>query len=245
MPMLLDHHVAELRRSGLTDETIKAAGIYSEVAPAKLAALLDWKKYPSKCAPAIVFPFIGADGRNGYCRVKPDRPRQIGGKAVKYESPRGQPNQIYIPPGIDDLLTDPSRGLLLTEGEKKSACATQHGFPCIGLVGVHGWKEKNRESLLPALERIAWKNRTVYLVFDSDVAEKEEVQDAESRLAAHLTNRGAKVSVCRIPSGPAARTASRRNRGSTIMPWRPTIRSGRFARCWMPRRSRYRRARSK
>ena len=135
--------------------------------------------------------------------MKPDRPRQIGGKAVKYESPRGQPNQIYIPPGVDDLLTDPSRGLLLTEGEKKSACATQHGFPCIGLVGVHGWKEKNRESLLPALERIAWKNRTVYLVFDSDVAEKEEVQDAESRLAAHLTNRGAKVSVCRIPSGPA------------------------------------------
>ena len=187
--MLLDHHVAELRRSGLTDETSTAAGIYSEVAPANLAALLDWKKYPSKCAPAIVFPFSTPNGRNGYCRVKPDRPRQCGGKAVKYESPKGQPNQVYLRPGVGDVLADPTRVLLVTEGEKKSLCASQYGFPCLGLVGVFGWKEKNRESLLPALERVAWKDRPVYIVFDSDIATKEDVQDAEARLACHLKNR--------------------------------------------------------
>ena len=87
--MLLDHHLAELRRSGLTDETILAAGIYSEVDTAKLSALLDWKKYPSKCAPAIVFPFTSADGHNGYHRIRPDHPRMSGGKPVKYESPKG------------------------------------------------------------------------------------------------------------------------------------------------------------
>ena len=73
-----------------------------------------------------------------------------------------------MPPGVGDVLPDPSRELLLTEGERKSLCASQHGFPCIGLVGVLGWKEKNRQSLLPALERIAWKDRPVYIAFDSD-----------------------------------------------------------------------------
>ena len=44
LPGILPHHLAELRRSGLADETIRAAGVYSETSPAKLAALLDWKK---------------------------------------------------------------------------------------------------------------------------------------------------------------------------------------------------------
>ena len=201
--MLLDHHIAELRRSGLTDETLRAAGIYSEIAPIKLASILDWKKYPSKCCPAFVIPFTDADGRNGYARVKPDRPRLSGGKPIKYESPKGQPNQIYLPPGVADVLADPKRAFLLTEGEKKALCLAQNGFPCIGLVGVLGWKEKGRESLLPALERIPWKDRLVYIVFDSDIATNEDVQSAEARLAVHLQNRGAKVKVCRIPEGPA------------------------------------------
>jgi putative DNA primase/helicase len=201
--MLLEHHLAELQRSGLTDETIRAAGVYSEVDTGKLSALLDWTRYPSKCAPAIVFPFTATDGRNGYCRIRPDHPRISGGKLVKYESPKGQPNQIYIPPGVADALGDPQRELLLTEGEKKSLCASQYGFPCIGLVGVLGWKEKGRQSLLPTLQRIPWKDRLVYIVFDSDISTKEDVQSAEAQLAAHLKNLGAKVRVCRIPEGPA------------------------------------------
>jgi putative DNA primase/helicase len=200
--MLLDHHLTELRRSGLSDETIRAAGIYSEIAPVKLAALLDWKKYPSRCAPAIVFPFIGPDGRNGYARVKPDHPRASGGKTVKYESPRGRANEIYLPPGTAAVLDNAMIELLITEGEKKSLCAAQYGFPCVGLVGVWGWKEKNRESLLPALERVAWKGRRVFITFDSDLAEKPDVADAETRLAAHLAHRGAVVRVCRLPAGP-------------------------------------------
>ena len=56
----------------------------------------------------------------------------------------------------------------------------------------------------PHWRRIPWKDRPVYIVFDSDIATNEDVQDAEARLAAHLKNRGAKVKVCRIPEGPAA-----------------------------------------
>ncbi len=201
LPGLLPHHVRELRASGLTNETIKAAGIFSETKYENLAAVLDWRKFPKKMAPALVFPFHAADGTNGYSRIKPDRPRRIGGKMVKYESPRGRGNQLYLPPGVAQVLDRPDVELLITEGEKKSLKATQEGFPCLGLVGVYGWKDGKSERLLPAMERIAWKGRPVRLVFDSDITRNENVQEAEARLAKHLADRGATVRVVRLPDG--------------------------------------------
>jgi len=54
---------------------------------------------------------------------------------------------------------------------------------------------------LPALEAVGWKGRPVLIVFDSDAADNEMIVDAERRLAAQLTNLGAKVGVVRIPPG--------------------------------------------
>ena len=198
---VMPHHLTELRKSGLTDATIKAAGIYSEASVPKLAAILDWPKYRPSMGAAIVFPFTNSEGHNGYARVKPDRPRKMKGKSVKYESPHGRPNQIYIPPGVAEVLPDGTRELLVTEGEKKSLAATQAGSPCIGLVGVFGWKPSKKETLLPAMERIAWQGRRVYVAFDNDGTPNPDVQAAESRLAAHLTQRGAVVKVVRLPEG--------------------------------------------
>jgi putative DNA primase/helicase len=203
LPGLLPHHLKQLRASGLSDATIQAAGIHSETKPERLAVLLNWRKPAKKIAPAIVIPFTGADGRNGYSRVRPDTPRTIGGKPVKYESPSGEPNHIYLPPGVARALDDATAELLVTEGEKKALAATQAGFPCIGLVGVWGWKEKRAEHLLPELERVAWQGRQVRIVFDSDIARKADVQLAEARLAKHLADRGAIVRCARLPDGPA------------------------------------------
>ena len=155
-------------------------------------------------APAIVFPFRRPDGSNGYSRLKFDNPRKSGGKPVKYESPKGQPNEIYLPPGVADVLDRPDADYLVTEGEKKSLTATQDGFSCIGLVGVYGWKDGRSERLLPALERIAWHGRPVRIVFDSDAADNPQVADAETRLAKHLADRGAVSCVVRLPAGANA-----------------------------------------
>jgi hypothetical protein len=129
-------------------------------------------------------------------------PRRIKGKPVKYESPRGQPNRVYFPPGIFAALESVETDLLLTEGEKKSLAANQFGFPCLGLVGVYGWKDGRADRLLPDLERINWHARKVYIGFDSDITDKAEVQEAEARLAAHLMARGADVRCVRLPAGP-------------------------------------------
>ena len=144
---IFPHHLRDLRRSGLSDETIAAAGIHSEDRPDRLQTLLGWN-VPKKIAPAMVIPFQGPDGSNGYVRIKPDTPRTSRGKPVKYESPRDRPNEIYIPPRTLDVIDDPAIGLIITEGEKKSLKADQEGFRCIGLVGVFGWKVAKAERLL-------------------------------------------------------------------------------------------------
>ena len=131
------HHLERLRQRGLSDATINAAGIYSEASEIKVKALLDAKQFPQRCLPCIVIPFTDAEGRNGYCRIRPDNPRKSGGKPVKYESPRGQANQPYLPPGVAKVLSDIAQELLITEGEFKALAATQLGFPCIGLVGAY------------------------------------------------------------------------------------------------------------
>ena len=57
-------------------------------------------------------------------------------------------------------------------------------------------------TLLDGLAALPWKDRTVYIIFDSDIATKPEVQRAESELAKALTAKGANVRCVRLPSGP-------------------------------------------
>jgi hypothetical protein len=68
-PGLLPHHLTELRKSGLTDAAIRAARIYSETVYQNLSATVNWKKYPKKVGPAIVYLFTDAEGPNGYTRI--------------------------------------------------------------------------------------------------------------------------------------------------------------------------------
>jgi putative DNA primase/helicase len=199
---ILPHHLAELRASGLTDETIAAARIYSETNHNELARTLNWNSAHRTRVPAIVFPFWSADGRpTDYARAKLDSPRTIKGKLAKYESPREHRNEVYIPPLAIASLADATIPILISEGEKKTLKATQEGFPCIGLVGIFGWKQSGTEQLHPSMARIAWQGRDVFIVFDSDRETNAQIRDAESRLALQLQRRGANVKIVHIPPG--------------------------------------------
>lgn len=199
------NHLADLRKSGLTDATIEAAGLYSEHRHAEIGVMLNWAKPPKRMGSVLVFPFHRPDGSfTGYCRLKPDAPRadKSTGKPIKYESPRQRGNEIYFPPGIAAALADPTAPLVLTEGEKKALAATQEGFACIGLVGVFGWKTKDSATLPPALAAIPWRGRRVYLAFDSDMLTNEKVALAAGWLASVLEAQAAEVRVVHIPAGP-------------------------------------------
>lgn len=201
-PGVLPHHLAELRASGLSDETICAAQIRSETKHAAIAAMLNRKRWTAAWGAALTFPFLDAAGDIVLRRVKPDNPPMRGGKPAKYLSPTGAVTRLYVPPGVHAVLDDVTPELIITEGEKKSLCASQHGFPCVGLVGVDCWHERKSSSLIPDLAAITWNNRRVFIAFDSDAMDNANVRRAEVMLADTLTRRGAIVRVVRLPSTP-------------------------------------------
>ncbi len=163
----------------------------------KLASIVGWKAWPKKMGPALVIPFRHSDGTvNGYARLKPTSPKKDrNGKPRKYESPKGQRNRPYFPPGVIDKLSDAGVPLCITEGEKKAAKADQEGIACIGLVGVFSFNTKGRAELCAELRDIAWNGRDVRICYDSDLNTNENVREAERRLAAALQQLGARVEV--------------------------------------------------
>ncbi len=59
----------------------------------------------------------------------------------KYRQLVNEPNHIYFPKGFWDEANDADY-IILTEGEKKAACATKHHFACVGVGGVDSWSNK-------------------------------------------------------------------------------------------------------
>jgi putative DNA primase/helicase len=210
---LTPRHLADLRKSGLSDQQITRCGFHSLRVPQTVQTILR-RKCGIDVGDCLAFPFFDADGKAlAYVRLKPDKPRTAkkDGKIVKYESPVGLPNHAYFPPGTLAALKDQLTPLLITEGEKKAAKADQEGFPCVGLVGIWGWpktRAKDKDGtpqgdreLIDGLALIAWQGRLVLVVFDSDAATKPSVRAAEWHLAETLQRLGAVVRVVRLPQG--------------------------------------------
>lgn len=204
---LLPHHLDHLRQSGLSDETVNAAGIYSVLTPWVVGQL----GFPHlvRNLPAIAFPLLlpnrkGAAPNLNEVRLRPDRPRiDASLRPVKYETRKGSGNHLYVPDLADSVISDPAIPLYFAEGEKKALKASQEGLPTIALAGVWSWltKEGGESRPLRDLDVINLKERRCYLVFDSDVVEKPEVQWAEYCFAEELIRRGAEVLAVRLPGG--------------------------------------------
>jgi P4 family phage/plasmid primase-like protien len=159
----------------------------------------------------------GADHVREY-RLRRDHPEIENGKPrMKYVSPPGRRNLIYFPVGTDPAwLADPQLPLVVTEGEFKTIAlmrAARHGcqpdaprFLAVGLPGVWNWRgtigkttdaEGNRldvKGAIPDLDRIAFDDRRVLIVFDADLDENESVAAARFLFTKELRSRAAQVS---------------------------------------------------
>jgi hypothetical protein len=128
----------------------------------------------------------------------PEKPR-------RYAQPPDSGCAAYFPPLLPApwraYAKDPAHSLGITEGELKAACACSLGIPVIGLGGVNNWRTAtmNRDQMLPELEEIVWAQRTVIIVFDSNIANNPQVRVAASLLASVLTMRGAVVKLTNPP----------------------------------------------
>lgn len=214
-------HRAHLRTSGLTDETIELAGIYTERDPGEMAKLLNWRGAPRGVGTAIVFPFFLPDAAQPYmARLKFDTPLAAKGdkdSVRKYEQPRERPVGPYFPPRSRALFADLSRPVIITEGEKKSLTLDQLGYVAVGLTGVScahdiAWRKAHEgepdewrfHELIRA--HVPMRGREVVVCFDSDAAEKQQVMRAARVVSAMALAEGATdVKFVEIPHGEGAK----------------------------------------
>ena len=186
--------LADLRRSGLGDETIAAAGLHTP--PREDLERWVSPRLAQKVDHVLVFPYPGAEP---FYRVKlfPALPDGQG-HTIRYYQPAGSAARLYLPPRARAALADPTVPLFITEGEKKALRADQAGLACVGLGGLWNW----RHAGVPVadLDRIDWFERETVLAPDADVWTRAELLQPVFALGKELEARGAKVSVLKLPA---------------------------------------------
>jgi putative DNA primase/helicase len=189
-------HLADLRNSGLSDETIQAAGIYT-VPPGEIGKKLGGGD--GGVISLLSFPYPGCEDYERF-RVW----YKEGKSGPKYKQRHGTSNRLYIPLTVD-LKGDST--LLIVEGEKKALALAQTGYQVVGVGGVWNWCERAEGYRRPKenrpisdLDRLNWR-RPVTILFDSDGHDNPNVRLAAFRLSRELSRRGAKVSILFLPHG--------------------------------------------
>lgn len=188
-------HLEDLRKSGLSDQTIIEAGIES-------VSLSDIRKRVGFDIPGLSSCYeIPYD--NNFSRF---RAFYADGKEhPKYLQRKKSGNRLYIQSSVRSILNDSSIPLYITEGEKKALKATQEGLYCIGLSGLWNWKNRGSKELIPDFRQIVLKDRLVYIIPDNDWLQpnkhgyKKNLKQAVYGLAGKLKERGAKVYIVQIP----------------------------------------------
>jgi hypothetical protein len=191
---LLPHHERLLIESAINPDVARARG-YRSVQQRTELRRLGFGEAQAR-TPALLIPVYGVTGELVLYQLRPDKPRIVDGRAVKYETPRGARMVLDVPPTIRTMLGDPAVPLFITEGVRKADAATSKGLCCVALLGVWNFRGTNAHGgkvALPDFELIALNDREVFIVFDSDVMLKSAVHAALARLAEFLRSRGARV----------------------------------------------------
>jgi hypothetical protein len=200
---LHEEAVEDLRKSGLSDATIAAAGLYTPP-PGDLPRLLS-PRLVDKVRHVLVFPHDGASPgipmrrADEFVRCKLFPPVSDGqGHTVRYYQRAGTPPRLYVPAPARAALTDPAVPLLITEGEKKALKANREGLASLAVGGLWNWQTGGRP--IADLDRIDWVDREMLIVPDSDVWTRPDLVQPVFALGKELEGRGAKVTVLKLPS---------------------------------------------
>jgi hypothetical protein len=156
----------------------------------------EFKRYQRR-VPALVIPMYSPDALTTRHQIRPDKPRVRAGKIVKYETAGGLGSILDVHPSSMEVVRDRSCRLWITEGIRRVDSLTSRGLCTVGLTDVWNWQRKGDP--LPCWDHVALQGRNVYVVFDSDVMVKPEVQLALERLAEFLQEHGAGVNVVYLP----------------------------------------------
>jgi hypothetical protein len=196
---LAPEHLADLRKSGLTDDTIAAQLMRS--APLSMIAPLLGFDLPG-IRSALLFPFRSpAGGFMDHVRVKVfPTLTDAAGHSIKYLQPKGTAPRLYFVTRCLPEVLEGEAPLWLVEGEKKAVAAAQLGLPAVGFCGVDGWHVRGSRALLADFDTIPLDGRLVEVVPDGDFRSNTHVARAIRQLGAALTARGTRARVVILPS---------------------------------------------
>lgn len=191
--------LVDLHRSGLTEEHARRMRLHycaespEGITPTGAGYVIPYFDRAGRPTAFYRYRYL-VDTRSGFERLS-------GAKQRRYTQPADSHPQVYWPPFLDwETYAEGTEPLLLTEGEKKAARSTIAGIPCLGLGGVWSFQNALRgEALLPDLDGVEWEDRPTYILYDSDAADKVQIQAAEFRLARRLLRAGAQVHIVRLP----------------------------------------------
>lgn len=188
--VLRPEHLKDLRKSGLEEEIILEARIYS-VTSQESKMLLNRS---TEVGPGYVIPYPSKNGFSSVLNFKPDEPlSDAKGKAKKYVKPFNSKQQLYVAKKVWAVRNNVKVPLIFTEGEKKALKAVQEGFYAIALSGVYNWLSHGEP--IEDFKQFCFKGREVFIAFDSDKYSNPQVLKAEERLAEYLTSLGADVKI--------------------------------------------------
>jgi hypothetical protein len=184
--------VESLKESGLTTQQMPCTPITHEQC--------SFSKYP---AGGFVIPYSDINGKpTKFFRFRyVEQPSGVFSKPPRYVQPKGVKPEPYFSTSVpwSKVAAAIEEPIFITEGEKKAEKACRERFATIGLGGVFSFESKD-ETFIEALEAITWKDRRVYIVFDSDIHTNRNVVIAANRLARQLLRRGAIVLIIRLYS---------------------------------------------
>jgi hypothetical protein len=204
-PELADRHRRELEDgSGIAPELRVMRGYRTISGPDALS--LGFSEEQARAG--LLIPFYTPTGEVSY-QLKPDKPRTAHNKTVKYETRAGHDITLDVHPTNYARLLQSNEAFHVIEGIKKADCAATCGRLAVGLSGVWNWGKKRkrggakygRPELLGDWDAIPLEGRTVYICFDADYRDKQNVALAMLRLAERLSERGARVYIASLP-GP-------------------------------------------
>ncbi|MEO8048502.1 MAG: DUF3854 domain-containing protein [Nitrospirota bacterium] len=200
---LTTEHLEDLKRSGLSDETIKLL---------RLDAIRPQDIKLRGVTSAMRIPYWNLDGSmNCFERSKlfPAITTADGHTQKYYQVPDSTPH-LYLPPFFSWSIVAKSAdcNIQITEGEKKAASLSERGHFCLGIAGVWNWRQKSETGerlVIPTLDQFVWAGRVVELIPDSDVwrPDKQQALSGFYALGQELISRGASVRFLKLPDHAA------------------------------------------
>lgn len=194
---LTEEHAEFLRAAAIDVGLAQRLGVRSLLSHADNPQVGYWVNFATH--PAILFPWTNEAGRVAY-QARPDNPTkdQKTGKPKKYVFSKHESSILW---SVRPVAT--AERIVIVEGTKQCLAAASYAPPGIGIYGIAGIRNWQKDSKpIPDLE--VADGREVVIIPDADAGTNSQVYEACLKLAEALAMEGAtKVLFGRLPGGEA------------------------------------------